>query len=234
MVVDYFSRFPVIRLLKNMISHTVCNHFKGSWPASHYRCQLLISIHQPKVPIKMQRKCHHAMLQFPIPPNSLTKRAIGTCKLLLLKALKEKECAYTALLTYRTTPLDDRMPSPHDLLLGCKPQTTLPGRKSILKYKHPDNDIHHKANQRRQQRQAIFYDRKAGSDKRPLSKQEPVFHVEHLEGYLAAGNCAKQARANGAPSSLQSGHSRNNLPENQGAPETKESERRTCNPFSRQ
>ena len=88
-------------------------------------------------------------------------------------------------------PLDDRMPSPHDLLLGCKPQTTLPGRKSILKYKHPDNDIHHKANQRRQQRQAVFYDRKAGSDKRPLSNQEPVFHVEHLEGYLAAGNCAK-------------------------------------------
>ena len=27
MVVDYFSRFPVIRLLNNMISHTVCNHF---------------------------------------------------------------------------------------------------------------------------------------------------------------------------------------------------------------
>ena len=27
MVVDYFSRFPVIRLLNNMISQTVCNHF---------------------------------------------------------------------------------------------------------------------------------------------------------------------------------------------------------------
>ncbi|CAH3139077.1 unnamed protein product [Porites lobata] len=68
------------------------------------------------------------------------------------------------------------MPSPHDLLLGCKPQTTLPGRKSILKYEHPDNEIHHKANQRRQQRQAVFYDRKASSDNRPLSNQEPVFH----------------------------------------------------------
>ena len=88
-------------------------------------------------------------------------------------------------------PLDDRMPSPHDLLLGCKPQTTLPGRKSTLKYKHPDNDIHHKVNQRRQQRQAVFYDRKASSDNRPLSNQEPVFHVKHLEGYLAAGNCPK-------------------------------------------
>lgn len=27
MVVDYYSRFPVIRLLSNMTGHTVCNHF---------------------------------------------------------------------------------------------------------------------------------------------------------------------------------------------------------------
>ena len=27
MVVDYYSRFPVIRLLNDMTSHTVCNHF---------------------------------------------------------------------------------------------------------------------------------------------------------------------------------------------------------------
>ena len=27
MIVDYYSRFPVIRLLSDMTSHTVCNHF---------------------------------------------------------------------------------------------------------------------------------------------------------------------------------------------------------------
>ena len=27
MVVDYYSRSPVIRLLNNITSHTVCNHF---------------------------------------------------------------------------------------------------------------------------------------------------------------------------------------------------------------
>ena len=48
-------------------------------------------------------------------------------------------------------------------------------RRSTLKSKHPDNDLHHEANHRRQERQAVFYDRKAGSDKRPLSNQEPVF-----------------------------------------------------------
>jgi len=27
MIVDYYSRFPVIRLLSDMSSHTICNHF---------------------------------------------------------------------------------------------------------------------------------------------------------------------------------------------------------------
>ena len=76
---------------------------------------------------------------------------------------------------YRTTPLDDQTPSPHELLFGRKPQTTLPSSRSTLKSKHPDNDLHQEANQRRQVKQAVFYDRKAGSDKRPLNNQEPVF-----------------------------------------------------------
>ena len=29
MIVDYFSRFPVIRLLNDMTAHTVCNHFNS-------------------------------------------------------------------------------------------------------------------------------------------------------------------------------------------------------------
>ena len=31
MIVDYYSRFPVIRLLSDMSSHTVCNHFTSVW-----------------------------------------------------------------------------------------------------------------------------------------------------------------------------------------------------------
>ena len=29
MVIDYYSRFPVIRLLTDMTGHTMCNHFKS-------------------------------------------------------------------------------------------------------------------------------------------------------------------------------------------------------------
>ena len=76
---------------------------------------------------------------------------------------------------YRTTPLSDQMPSPHELLFGRKPQTTLPSSRSALKSKHPDDDLHQEANQTRQERQAVFYDRKAGSDRKTLNNREPVF-----------------------------------------------------------
>lgn len=60
-------------------------------------------------------------------------------------------------------------------MFGRQPQTTLPCSRSTLKSKHPSDDLHQEANQRRQERQAAFYNRKTGSDKRPLNHQEPVF-----------------------------------------------------------
>ena len=181
MVVDYFSRFPVIRLLNNMTSHTVCNHFTSILAEYGLPATIVADFGSQYISERFQSKCKESGITlcssspYHHQANSLAERAIGTCKLLLMKALEEKECPYKALWTYRTTPLDDRMPSPHELLFGRKPQTALPDRRSTLKSKHPDNDLHHEANHRRQERQAVFYDRKAGSDKRPPSKQEPVF-----------------------------------------------------------
>ena len=78
--------------------------------------------------------------------------------------------------------LTDQTPSSHELLFGRKPQTTIPSSRSALKSKHPDSDLHQKANQRRQEKQAVFYDRKAGSDKRSLNNREPVFVWNALKG----------------------------------------------------
>ena len=52
MVVDYYSRFPVIRLLNDMTSHTVCNHFTSI----QAECGL--------------PKWHHTTQQFSISPSS--------------------------------------------------------------------------------------------------------------------------------------------------------------------
>ena len=181
MVVDYYSRFPVIRLLNNMTSHTVCNHFTSILAEYGLPATIVADFGSQFISERFKTKCEQSGIAlncsspYHHQANSLAERAIGTCKSLLIKALEEKECPYTALWMYRTTPLSDQMPSPHELLFGCKPQTTLPSSRSALKSKHPDDDLHQEANQTRQERQAVFYDRKAGSDRKTLNNREPVF-----------------------------------------------------------
>ena len=181
MVVDYYSRFPVIRLLNNMTSHTVCNHFTSILAEYGLPATIVADFGSQFISERFKTKCEQSGIAlncsspYHHQANSLAERAIGTCKSLLIKALEEKECPYTALWMYRTTPLSDQMPSPHELLFGRKPQTTLPSSRSALKSKHPVDDLHQEANQTRQERQAVFYDRKAGSDRKTLNNREPVF-----------------------------------------------------------
>ena len=181
MVVDYYSRIPVIRLLDNMTSHAVCNHFTSVLAEYGLPATIISDFGSQYISERFKTKCKLSgiTLRFSSPyhhqANSLAERTIGTCKSLLKKALEKNECPYTALWMYRTTPLDDQMPSPHELLFGRKPQTTLPSTRSTLKSKHPNDDLHQEANQKRQERQAEFYDRKTGSDKRILHNMEPVF-----------------------------------------------------------
>jgi len=171
MVVDYYSRLPVIRLLNDMTSHTVCNHFTSILEEFGLPATIITdfgSQYISGITLLCSSPYHHQA-------NSLAERAIGTCKSLLRMALEENECPYTALWVYRMTPFDDQTPSPHKLLFGREPQTTLPSSRSTLKSKHPDNDLQQEANLRRQEKQAAFYDRKTSSDKMPLNNREPVF-----------------------------------------------------------
>ena len=188
MVVDYYSQFPVIRLLNDMTSHTVCNHFTSILAEYGLPSTIIADFGSQYISERFRSKCEqsgitlHCSSPYHHQANSLAERAVGTCKPLLRKALEENKCPYTALWIYRTTPLDDQTPSPHELLFGRKPQTTIPSSRSALKSKHPDSDLHQEANQRRQEKQAVFYDRKAGNDKRPLNNREPVFVWNALKG----------------------------------------------------
>ena len=138
MVIDYFSSFPVIRLVNNMTSHTVCNHCTSILAEYGLPATIMADFGSQYISERFKSKCKESgstlccSSPYHHEANSPKERAIGTCKLLLLKALGEKECPFTALSTYRTTPLDDRMPSPHELLFGRKPQTTLPGSRNKI------------------------------------------------------------------------------------------------------
>ena len=158
MVIDYYPRFPVIRLPNDMTSHTMCNHFTSNLTKYDLPATIIADFGSQYISERFRSKCEQSGItlycSFPYhhKENSLVERATETCKSLLRKALEENECPCTALWIYSTTPLDDQAPSPHELLFGRKPQTTLPSSSSTLKSKQPDNDLHQEANQRRQEK----------------------------------------------------------------------------------
>ena len=80
----------------------------------------------------------------------------------------------TALWMYRITPLDDNLPSPYELLFNRKPRSFIPGCQRTTKSRHPENDQHIEQNQRRQEDQARFYNKKATHDRKPFQPGEPV------------------------------------------------------------
>ena len=113
MIVDYYSRFPVIRLLSDMTSHTVCNHFTSVLAEYGLPATIIADFGSQYISERFKTKCAqsgitlHCSSPYHHQANSLAERSIGTCKTLLRKALEEDECPYTALWIYRTTPLDD-------------------------------------------------------------------------------------------------------------------------------
>ena len=71
--------------------------------------------------------------------------------------------------------MDNILPSPYELLFGHKPRTLLPNTKKTLQSNHPENDKHQERNYERQEKQARYYDQKAGLDRRIINNMEPVY-----------------------------------------------------------
>ena len=181
MIVDYYSRFPVIRLLSDMSADTICNHFTSVLAEYGLPSIIIADFGTQYISQKFKDNCtrNGITLTFSSPyhhqANSLAERAVGTCKSLWKKAVEGSNCPYTALWMYRVTPLDSNIPSPYELLFGRKPRTLMPSSKKALQSKHADNESHQEKNIERQQRQAEVYDKKASIDKRILNNMEPVY-----------------------------------------------------------
>ena len=180
-VVDYYSRFPVIRLLHDTTAETVCTHFK-SILAEHGLPSTIIADCGPQyISEKFRKRCEisNITLKYSSPhhhqANSIAERTIGTVKSLWKKALEENSCPYTALWMYRITPLNSDMPSPYELLHGRKPRSHLPIPRHSLQSSHPENEVHQDVNKVIQEKQEEFYNRKAGPDKPTFNNMDPVW-----------------------------------------------------------
>ena len=181
MIVHYYSRFPVIRLLSDISAETIYNHFTSVLAEYGLPSIIIADFGTQYISQKFKDNCAKSgvTITFSSPyhhqANCLAERAVGTCKSLWKKAVESSKCPYTALWMYRVTPLDSHLPSPYELLYGCKPKTLMPSSKKDLQSRHPDNENHQEKNYERQQRQAEAYDRKASIDKRILNNMEPVY-----------------------------------------------------------
>ena len=85
MVVDYYSRFPVIRLLTDMTSHTVCNHFTSILAEYSLPATIIADFGSQYISKRFGSKCVqsgitlHCSSPYHHQANSLAERAIGTC-----------------------------------------------------------------------------------------------------------------------------------------------------------
>ena len=181
MIVDYYSRFPVTRLLHDITADTVCEQFSSVIAEYGIPKEILSDFGSQYTSKQFKHKCQQLgiKLEYSSPEhhqaNSLAEKSVGICKSIWKKAFCGKECPDTALWMYRITPLDSNLPSPYELLFGRKPKTVLPTTNTNLQSNHPDDEHHKIYNQARQEKQAEMYNRKVGMDRKVFNNMEPVY-----------------------------------------------------------
>ena len=123
-VVDYFSNFPEVALLKGTTSSTVITHMKSIF-ARHGIPEIVISDNGPQFASKEFAE-FAAKLEFshitssPRYPkaNGMAERAVQTIKKLLEKADMNNEDPYLAVLAHRSCPDPNGDPSPAEKLMN--------------------------------------------------------------------------------------------------------------------
>ena len=176
-IVDYYSRFPIIRPLGDISASTVSSHFTSVFAEYGLPSLLTADFGSQFVSEMFKRKCEESGVAlmfsslYHCQANGAAERCFGTTKSLWKKAVANNQCPETALWMFWITPLDDHLPSPY----GRKPRSPLPTSNLALHSKHPGNTTHQEANLQKQIKQAEFYNRKAGCDKRVLNQSEPVY-----------------------------------------------------------
>ena len=180
LVVDYFSRYIEIALLKETSSDAVINHLKSIF-ARHGIPEVVISDNGPQYAsssfAKFAEKYGFEHItsspRFP-QSNGEAERAVQTIKGLLSKA----KDPYLALLAYRSTPLATGQ-TPAQLLMGRQLRTTLPSHPSQLAPEWPDIEQFRAQDKQYRAQQSSNYNRRHRVTTLPdLKTGERVWHRE--------------------------------------------------------
>ena len=132
LLADYYSRFPVLRKLGSTTSRVLVQEMKVVF-AEFGVPNVIVTDGGPQYTsaefkdFTRQWQIEHRVSSPRNPQsNGMAERCVKTMKASLIKTMEEREDMDLTLLTYKTTPLSHRLPSPAKLLNSRKYKTLLP------------------------------------------------------------------------------------------------------------
>ena len=205
LVVDYYSRFPIVKTLPDTSATTVCEQFTQIITEYGLPTTIMSDCGSQYMSERFKKECHDSNITLKTSSpyhhqaNGVAERTVGTIKALWKKAQEERKCPYTALWVYRTTPITNDMPSPYELLFGRKPRTMLPTAKGALKSQHPERDTHLQKNEHNQTKQKQNYDRHSIQEKEVLDIMEPIYVRDTIHNIWIPGTVLNRPKPNREP-----------------------------------
>ena len=161
--VDYYSKWPEVTLLNSMTSTSVITALKSQF-ARYGIPSVLVSDNGPCYNSEKFRQfsrewCFQHITSSPGYPksNGQSEKTVQTVKAMMEKA----DDPYKALISYRSTPLDEVNLSPAQLLMGRRLRATIPVTKEMLKPQGNDPEVVLPKLRERQRKQKLKHDRSA-------------------------------------------------------------------------
>ena len=131
LIVDYTSRFPIIRKLGSMTGITIAHHMQAIFAEYGWPSTLIIDngpcYTSKEFQMLVESLSVNHITSSPHYPqsNGLVKKFVGIMKNLFHKAKEEGQTPDTTLMVYRNTPLNGSLQSPMQILQGRQACTDL-------------------------------------------------------------------------------------------------------------
>ena len=169
-VVDYYSKFPVVRKIPNITTEQVIKNMKLIFEDQGVPVKLVSDSGSQYLSAQFQQFSklynfeHVAVSPLHHQANGMVERCIQTVKRIIKKCKKSNQDLNFALLCYKTTPIDHKLPAPCVLLNNRVYKSNLPTIPlSQLMHKSStyrmQRDMVHDQLQHRQDKQKTYYDK---------------------------------------------------------------------------
>ena len=132
LIVDYYSGFPVLCKLSSTTARVPIQEMKAVFTELGVPSVIVSDRGSQYTATEFQDFMTHWQIEHRLPSprdpqsNGMAEHFVQTMKASLIKTIEEGEDVDSALLTYKTMPLNRRLPSPAELLNSRKYKTLLP------------------------------------------------------------------------------------------------------------